>query len=215
MVASYTRLLGDRYRGQLDDKADTYIQYAVEGAERMQTLIQDLLAFSRVGRQGMDWRLTDCNLLVQEALSNLSMAIEESGATVTYGTLPKISADGPLLLQVFQNLIANAIKFHGETAPTVDIRAEKNGTEWVLSCTDNGIGISPEHAEVVFTIFKRLHTRSEYPGNGIGLSLCKRIIEHHGGTIRVESKPGEGSSFRFTLPIGIADLNSSQGMESK
>lgn len=202
MVASYTQLLSERYHGKLDENADKYIQYAVEGATRMQALIQDLLAFSRVGRQEKGWRRTDCNLIVKQAMGNLGTAIQESGAMVTHDLLPTLMADGSQLAQVFQNLIGNAIKFRGAEVPAIHIRAErKNPAEWLFCVTDNGIGIASEHAEMIFIIFKRLHGRAEYPGNGIGLSICKRIIEHHGGSIWAESRPGHGSSFQFTLAI--------------
>ena len=202
MVASYVQLLAERYQGKLDENADKYIQYAVEGATRLQTLIQDLLEYSRVGRNGVNWQLTDCNLIVEQAATNLGVAIQESGAVVTHDSLPTITANGSQLAQVFQNLIGNAIKFRGAKPPIIHIRAEeKKPAEWQFSVTDNGIGIAPEHAEMIFIIFKRLHGRTEYPGNGIGLSICKRIVEHHGGRIWAESQPGHGTSFQFTLPI--------------
>ncbi len=201
MVATYTQLLAERYQGKLDDKADKYIRYAVEGALRMQTLVQDLLAFSRVGRQGNDVKDTDCNQIVESALKNLQAAIVESGAEIVCGNLPTVDADGSLLTQVFQNLIGNAIKFRGLQRSLIRVTAENKSKQWIFSVTDNGIGIAPEHADMVFVIFKRLHTREEYPGSGIGLAICKKIIEQHGGKIWVESQPGQGSSFRFTLPI--------------
>lgn len=201
MVATYTQLLAERYRGRLDENADKYIHYAVDGALRMQTLVQDLLAFSRVGRQGTELENTDCNKVVEAALGNLQAAIQESGARVIYDRLPTVVADRTQLLQAFQNLIGNAIKFHGAKPPVIQITAEKKKWEWILSVSDNGIGIAAEHAELVFVIFKRLHTRAEYPGSGIGLSICKKIIEQHGGRIWVESEPGHGSTFRFALPV--------------
>ncbi len=200
MVATYTQLLAERYRGKLDADADKYIHYAVDGALRMQTLVQDLLAFSRLGRQGTDLQSTDCNVLVETAVHNLQTAVHESGARVTHDHLPTVVADGSQLLQVFQNLIGNAIKFRGPDPPSIHISASKKGREWVFSVTDNGIGIASEHADTIFVIFKRLHTRAEYPGSGIGLSICKKIIERQGGRIWVESQPGQGSTFKFTLP---------------
>ena len=201
MVAAYTQLLAERYKGKLDAEADKYINYAVDGAVRMQGLVRDLLAISRVGRQATELTQIDCNALLQTALANLQAAIEESGARVVYEPLPTVAADGSQLLQVLQNLIANAIKFHGAEPPLVRIAADKKDREWLFSVSDNGIGIAPEHAELVFVIFKRLHTQSEYAGSGIGLSICKKIIERHGGRIWVTSEPGHGSTFNFTLPL--------------
>ena len=200
MVAAYTQLLADRYSDQLDENANKYINYAVEGALRMQSLIQDLLAFSRVGRHGIDYEETDCNGVVETALKNLRASIDESGARIEYRDLPRVMADPSHLSQVFQNLIGNAIKFRGPGPPVVRITAEKKGREWTFSLADNGIGIAPEHAQQVFVIFTRLHTRAAYPGSGIGLAICKKIIEQHGGHIWVESQPGQGATFKFTLP---------------
>jgi signal transduction histidine kinase len=200
MVAAYTQLLAERYQGKLDADADKYIHYAVDGALRMQKLVQDLLAFSRVGRQGLALENTDSNALLEAALKNLEAAIQESGAVVEHTQLPAVIADGFQLVQVFQNLIGNAIKFRGSEPPLIRVSAELTGKEWVFSVADNGIGIAAEHAENVFVIFRRLHTRAEYPGNGIGLSICKKMIEQHGGRIWVESAPGCGSTFKFTLP---------------
>ena len=200
MVAAYTQLLAERYQGKLDENADKYIRYAVDGALRMQRLVQDLLAFSRVGRSGAERRQVDCNSVLAVALQNLQAAIEESGASVEAGQLPWLVADGTQLIQLFQNLVANAIKFRGAEPPLIRINAERSGREWRFSFADSGIGIAPEHAELVFVIFKRLHTRSEYPGNGIGLSICKKIVEQLGGRIWVESVPGRGCTFFFTLP---------------
>jgi signal transduction histidine kinase len=201
MVATYCQLLAERYEGKLDENADKYIHYAVEGALRMQALVQDLLLFSRVGRQERQATLVDCNALLDIALKNLQTAIEESGATIERRGLPEMVTAGSQLVQVFQNLVGNAIKFHADRPPRIEVSAEKTSTAWVFSVVDNGIGIAPEHAEIIFVIFKRLHTRTEYPGSGIGLSICKKIIEQQGGRIWVESKPGGGSTFRFTLPV--------------
>jgi signal transduction histidine kinase len=200
MVAAYTQLLAERYKGKLDDQADKYIHYAVDGATRMQALIQDLLALSRAGRQELHLQAIDSNSVVRQAFSNLQAAIQESGAVVNCGPLPEIMADGPRLVQVFQNLIGNGIKFRGSAPPAIEISAEKKNAEWVFSVTDHGIGIAAEHLENIFVIFKRLHTREEYAGNGIGLSISKKIVERHGGRIWVESQAGHGSSFKFTLP---------------
>ena len=201
MVATYTQLLAERYRGKLDSEADKYIHYAVDGAVRMQKLVQDLLAFSRIGRQGMALENTDCNAALEVALKNLAAAIQESGASVEHAQLPVLVADSSQLVQLFQNLIGNAIKFRGSEPPWIRVSAELSGKEWVFSVADNGIGIPAEHAENVFVVFRRLHTRAEYPGNGIGLSICKKIVEQHGGRIWVESEVGHGSTFRFALPI--------------
>jgi signal transduction histidine kinase len=200
MVAAYTQLLSERYKGKLDENADKYIHYAVDGATRMQTLVKDLLAFSRVGRQGRQAQLTECSALVDRAVKSLQAAIQESGARVEYADLPAIMADASLLTQVFQNLIGNAIKFRGTEPIVVRITAEKTKQETILSIADNGIGIASEHSELIFAIFKRLHTREEYPGSGIGLSICKKVVEQHGGRIWVESEAGHGCTFRFTLP---------------
>ncbi len=200
MVSAYTQLLADRYRGKLDDQADKYIHYAVDGAARMQSLIQDLLAFSRVGRQGTAVANTDCNEIVEGVLKNLQAAILEGQAVITCGPLPLLMASGSQLQQVFQNLIGNALKFRGSRTPVIQITARKQGTDWLFSVADNGIGISTEYAENVFIIFNRLHTRTEYPGNGIGLAICKKIVERHGGTIYALPHEGGGTIFKFTLP---------------
>ena len=199
MVAAYTQLLGERYRGRLDENADKFIGYACEGALRMQTLIQDLLAFSRAGRSDACVRV-DCKTVMNEVLLSLGPAINESGATVTFTELPEVWADRSQIMQVLQNLIGNAIKFRGKEAPVISVQAEKEGEHWLFSVSDNGIGIAPEHAENIFVVFQRLHTRTEYAGNGIGLAICKKIVEHCGGKIWVEAQPDHGSVFKFTLP---------------
>jgi len=201
MVTAYTQLLSERYRGKLDENADKYIGYASEGAQRMQVLIQDLLAFSRVGRNGVATGSVDCNAVMAEVLQTLAPAIHESGAVVTYDALPSVWADRTQLAQVFQNLVGNAIKFRGKEPPVVSVLAEKNPQRWQFSVSDNGIGIAPEFAENIFVVFQRLHARTEYPGNGIGLAICKKIVERNGGRIWVESQPGSGCSFKFTLPL--------------
>jgi signal transduction histidine kinase len=201
MVAAYTQLLAERYRGKLDADADKFIGYATDGALRMQVLIQDLLAFSRVGRSGAGSASVDCNAVMQEVLQTLAPAIQESGAVVTYASLPSVWADRTQLAQVFQNLVGNAIKFRQEAPPIISIQAEKAEPDWLFSIRDNGIGIAPESAENIFVVFQRLHARTEYPGNGIGLAICKKIIERNGGRIWVESKGDCGSTFKFTLPL--------------
>ena len=200
MVATYTQLLSERYQGKLDENADKYIHYAVEGALRMQALVKDLLAFSRVGRKQETPRETDCNLVARNVMANLQSVIQETGARISYEGLPVLVADPSELLQLFQNLIGNAIKFRRGQPPEIRITAEKKKKEWLFSVEDNGIGIAPQHVDDVFVIFKRLHTREEYPGSGIGLAICKKIVEHNQGQIWVESRPGQGSTFHFTWP---------------
>jgi signal transduction histidine kinase len=201
MVTSYCQLLERRYKDKLDAQADKFITYAVDGASRMQGLIDDLLAYSRMGRKGDPFRPTDCSAVVDQAIANLQAAIRESAAVVIRDTLPTVIADSHQLTQVFQNLIGNAIKFRKkEEPPRVHISAAWKGNEWIFSVRDNGIGIVLEHRERIFQIFQRLHGRSEYPGTGIGLAICKKGVEHHGGRIWVESQPGIDSEFFFTIP---------------
>lgn len=202
MVASFTQLLGRRYKEKLDDDARDFINYAVDGATRMQTLITDLLSYSRVGTQGKPLESTRCDEVLDRVLNNnLRLAIKESGAVITRDPLPTVMADPLQLGQLFQNLIANAIKFRGKDPPRVQIFAERRNGDWEISVCDNGIGISPEHADRIFVIFQRLHTKTEYPGTGIGLAICKKIAERHGGRIWVEPTPGGGSTFRFAIPL--------------
>jgi PAS domain S-box-containing protein len=200
MVASYVQLLARRYRGKLDSDADEFIGYAVDGASRMQQLINDLLKYSRVGTRSGSSVPVDCNDLLAGVLDNLQVAIEESGAVITAGPLPTVAADPVQLAQVFQNLIGNAIKFHGDQPPRAHVSATEQASEWLFSVRDNGIGIDPEYFNRVFVIFQRLHGRSDYPGTGIGLAIAKKIVERHGGQIWIESVPGAGSTFHFTLP---------------
>ena len=200
MVSGYMQLMKRRYEGKLDSDADEFIGFAVDGANRMQTLINDLLAFSRVGTRGKPLTPTDCETLLLQTLSNLEVAIDDSGAVITHDSLPTVVADGSQLAQVFQNLIGNAIKFKGEEPPRIHIAAEQKGDEWLFSVADNGIGIEHEFFDRIFVIFQRLHGRDEYTGTGIGLAVCKKIVNRHGGRIRVESEPGQGSTFYFTIP---------------
>lgn len=200
MIANYTQLLAERYLGKLDEQADKYIRYSVDGAVRMQALIQDLLKFSQVGKTEIKPRTTECRALVEQAMKNLQAAVEESGAVVNWNGLPVVMADPTQLTQVFQNLIANAIKFRGAETPVIQIDSEKKDHEWVLTVSDNGIGIPAESWQDIFVIFRRLHTRTEYAGNGIGLSICKKIIERQGGKIWIEAQARSGSCFKFTLP---------------
>jgi len=200
MVASYLQLVAQRYKGQLDADADEFIGYAVDGAKRMQALINDLLAYSRVGTKARPFEPTDCNRVVEIALGNLTVAIAETGAQVTRDSLPTLKGDASQLLQLFQNLIANAIKFKRDEAPKVHITAQAEDGFWRFSVSDNGIGIAPEYFERIFVLFQRLHGRGDYPGTGIGLAICKKIVERHGGEISVQSTLGEGSTFTFTIP---------------
>jgi light-regulated signal transduction histidine kinase (bacteriophytochrome) len=203
MVSSYVQLLQRRYQGKLDQDADDFIGYATDGALRMQKLIQDLLAYSRVGTRGKSFQEVDLEAVLAEALDNLGLAIREKEATITHDPLPTVRGDGGQLTQVFQNLIDNAIKFRSEDRPKVHISANTEGNELVCSVRDNGIGIPTEYQSRLFLLFQRLHTRQEYPGTGIGLAICKRIVERHGGRIWVESTPGEGSTFWFRMPVHL------------
>jgi two-component system sensor histidine kinase/response regulator len=200
MVASYLQLVAQRYQGKLDAEADEFIGFAVDGAKRMQALINDLLAYSRLGTKAKPFAPSDCGALVDTAVSNLRVSIEESGARVTHGPLPVVMGDATQLAQLFQNLVGNAIKFRGAEPPQVHIEAELQECDWCFAVRDNGIGIAPEYFERIFVMFQRLHGRREYPGTGIGLALCKKIVERHGGHIWVESTLSTGSVFRFTIP---------------
>ena len=199
-VASYAQLLARRYRGKLDNDADEFIDYMVGGVTRMHTLLNDMLAYSRV-TESKDRPLAPANLnaVLQSSLLNLKATIEESHAEVTHEDLPTVEGDEIQLIQVFQNLIGNAIKYKGSDPPRISITAENTADEWILSVKDNGVGIDPQYADRVFGIFKRLHGR-ELPGTGMGLAICKRIVERHNGRIWVESESGKGCTFRFTLP---------------
>ena len=201
MVKSYLQLIERRQKGKLDSDTDDFITFAVDGADRMQKLINDLLIYSRVTTRGVPFEPTDCSVILEHVLADLKVAIEESNAVVTHDDLPTVIVDGTQLAQLFQNLIGNAIKFHKtETRPEIQLKAEHSGGQWMFSVGDNGIGIAPEHFERIFLIFQRLHSRGEYEGTGIGLAVCKKIVERHGGHIWVESKPGKGSVFHFTVP---------------
>jgi signal transduction histidine kinase len=199
MVASFTQLLAKRYKDKLDDDAREFINYAVDGETRMQTLISDLLAYARVGTQGKPLAPTDCEALFKRVLESLRFVIGETGVVISHDPLPTVMADPQQLGQLFQNLLTNAIKFRGAETPRVNVSVERNGSEWKISFRDNGIGIAEEHVERIFVIFQRLHTKTEYPGTGIGLAICKKIAERHGGRIWVEASP-EGSTFCVTIP---------------
>ncbi len=199
MVSSYVQLIARRYQGQLDQEADEFIAYAVEGANRMKTLINDLLSFSRVGTRGKELVSISLETAFEHALANLKMRIEENGVAITHDPLPQVMADDGQMAQLFQNLIGNAIKFHSEAPPRIHVGVRRQGGFWLLSVKDNGIGIDPQFSERIFTIFQRLHSREEYEGTGIGLAICRKIVERHGGRIWIESQPGQGATFFFTL----------------
>jgi len=207
MVASYTQLLGRRYQGKLDADADEFIAFAVDGATRMQQLIQDLLSFSRVTTKGKELQLTDSRAACDQAIANLRAAMSESGTVVTTGSLPTVRADATQLTQLFQNLIGNAIKYRNECKPEVQVAATPVEDRWVFSVQDNGIGIEPQYFERIFQMFQRLHTRKQYTGTGVGLAICRKIVERHGGRIWVESQPGKGSAFLFTIPRAEGETN--------
>ena len=211
MVASYTQLLAKRYQGKLGRDADDFIGYAVQGATRMQALINDLLACSRVGTKGKPFSPTDCEALLESTLVNLKVAIEERGAVITHEPLPTVMGDPVQLGQLFQNLIGNAMKFCKGRSPAIHLLATPEDGKWRFAVRDNGIGIDPKHRERIFVIFQRLHTNEEYPGTGIGLAICKKIVERHGGRIWVESAVGTGSTFCFTLPRTAAGAERNRG----
>ncbi len=201
MISSYLSLLEKRYKTELDATALKFIQIAVDGAKRMQHMISDLLEFSQLSRRQTQFTKVDCNKIVEEALQNLSVAIKESKANIHCEELPEVNGDPYQLIQVFQNLVGNALKFSAPTTPVIRIGASQGGGYWKFRIEDNGIGIDPQFAERIFQIFQRLHNKKEYPGTGIGLSICKNIIENHGGRIWVEPNAGKaGTTFFFTLP---------------
>jgi signal transduction histidine kinase len=208
-VASFCQLIERRYTGQLDERGEQYIEFAVDGAKRMQQLIQDLLMFSRVGRQSTGFQETDLEQVLAQALRQLDSAVEESDAVVTHDPLPTVDGDPSLLVQLFQNLVGNGLKFHGDEPPRVHLSASPSATRglWEFACTDNGIGIEPQYADKIFVIFQRLHGRDTYTGTGIGLAMCKKIVEHHGGRLWLDtaSRDTPGTVFRWTLPERQAD----------
>ncbi len=199
MIASYVDLLAERYNDRFDDDGREFINFALEGAERMQALTDDLLRYSRLDGSGKGFQLVDAGQCLDAALDNLRLNIQETGAKVTRDKIPEIKADGSHLTQLFQNLIGNAIKFHGKEPPQIHVGVGETASEWEFSVADNGIGISPDQHERIFLIFQRLHARGKYPGTGIGLATSRRIAEQHGGRIWVESAPGKGSRFFFTI----------------
>jgi PAS domain S-box-containing protein len=200
MVSSYTQLLGRRYNEKFDSDAREFMAYIVDGAARMKQLIEDLLAYSRVGTKGRDFKVVELERSVRRAITNLKAAIDESGASVSYDPLPTLPADEVQLAQVFQNLMGNALKFRSQAAPRIRVSVAEKPEAWEIAVRDNGIGIEPQYFERIFMVFQRLHNKGEYPGTGIGLAIVKKVIERHGGHVRVESTLGEGSAFIFTLP---------------
>jgi light-regulated signal transduction histidine kinase (bacteriophytochrome) len=192
--------LEKNYKGQLDEQADRWISHAVDGATRMQQLIQDLLTYSRVGTHGDEFHVCESQEALAISLRNLQFAIADNKAEVTFDDLPAVHGDEAQLVSLFQNLVANAIKYRGVEPPRIHVSAQRDEKEWVFSVRDNGIGIAPQFSERIFIIFQRLHNRGAYPGTGIGLALCKRIVVRHGGHIWMESAPGKGSTFFFSLP---------------
>jgi PAS domain S-box-containing protein len=201
MVTSYLQLLEKRYKYRLDPEADKFIGYAVDGAARMKSLITDLLAFSRAESRGLQYTRTDCNAVLARALGNLKPVVDETHAEISSQPLPTLRVDGGQLVQVFQNLVSNAIKFHSSAPPKIEIAAEEKDGKWLFIIKDNGIGIEPQYLDRIFVLFRRLHGLMEYPGTGIGLAICRKIVERHGGRIWAESEPGAGSTFYFTIPV--------------
>lgn len=201
-IVGYARILGWKYEKNLDDDAKRYIERIMNAGWRMTQLIEDLLAYSRVGTRTQEFKPTDCNTVLEEALGNLREEISSCGANITYSDLPAVMADRTQLMRLFQNLVSNAIKFRRpEVPPTIEITAQpKNNDEWLIEVRDNGIGIEPENFERIFEIFQRLHSYNDYPGTGIGMTICKKIVERHGGRIWVESQIGVGTTFYFTIP---------------
>jgi PAS domain S-box-containing protein len=199
-IESFSKLLARRYKGKLDAKADEFISYIVEGVQRLQMLIKDLLEYSQIETKAKNIKPTDFSFIVEEAMSNMKTAIDESNAVVTYNKMPTIMSDPQQMISLFQNLIDNAINFRSNKAPRVRISAERKGDEWVFAIRDNGIGIDPKDFEKIFVMFQRLHGSTDYPGTGIGLSICKKIVECQGGRIWLESETAKGSTFYFTIP---------------
>ena len=199
-VSSFCQLLAQRYQGRLDGEADEYIAYVVDGAHRMQQLINDLLTYSRIGRSGQGATDVDCNEVMRRVRLDLAAAIEETGAQVVTGELPTLRGELQPLVQLFENLVSNAIKFRGRQPPRVEVSAARGDGEWQFSVADNGIGIEPQYADRIFAVFQRLHSRDEYPGTGIGLAICKKVVETHGGKIWLSPQPGPGTRFCWTIP---------------
>jgi light-regulated signal transduction histidine kinase (bacteriophytochrome) len=201
MITGYTNLLAKRYGGKLDEDADEFMAFAVNGAKRMYVLINDLLSYSRVGTDAKALTRTNCEDTLAKTLAGLQLAIKESGAMITHDDLPTVMADETQMGQLFQNLLGNAIKYRSKNPPEIHVGCKRDAGSWVFSVKDNGIGIDPKYSERIFVIFQRLHTRDEYSGTGIGLAICKKIVERHGGKIWIESALGQGTTCFFTLPV--------------
>jgi signal transduction histidine kinase len=201
MVASYVQLLDERYQDQLDGNAHEFIAYAVDGATRMKQMIADLLTYSRVGKNGKEMVAVACEAALGQACADLRASITEAVAEISHGPLPTVAGDAARFTHLFQNLLGNAIKFRSQAPPRVHVSAELVGQEWVFSVRDNGIGLDPQFADRIFMVFQRLHGHEDYPGTGIGLAIARKIVEHRGGRIWVESEPGKGATFRFTVPV--------------
>ncbi len=199
-VAGFVQLLQKKYPKQIDAEANTFIGYAVDGTKRMETLIKDLLAYARVGTRRREPVPIDAGEALRQALENLRGSIQEAGAEITRGDLPTVRADPSQLAQLFQNLLGNALKFRSDAPPRVHVDARREADYWQFSVRDNGIGIDSKFQDEIFDVFRRLHRREQYEGTGIGLAICKKIMDRHGGRIWVESQPGEGATFHFTLP---------------
>jgi signal transduction histidine kinase len=206
LVTGYMRLLAERYSDQLDKDGQEFIAYAADAAARMKRMITDLLAYSRTGRNGREIVAVACEAALDQACADLRAAITESAAEISHGPLPTVPGDAAQFTHLFQNLIGNAIKFRSQTPPRIHVSAELNGQEWVFSVRDNGIGLDPQFADRIFMVFQRLHAREQYPGTGIGLAIARKIVEHRGGRIWVESEPGKGATFHFTVPVSPPGL---------
>jgi light-regulated signal transduction histidine kinase (bacteriophytochrome) len=213
MVGSFVELLSRNYAGKLDEKADQYIYFAADGAKRMQEMINNILDYSRVTTRGKTFEETDLSSIVEEVIRDLSVKIQESGAEIITGDMPTVKGDRSQLTRVFHNLVANALKFHGQEPPRVEISARLDGAEWIISVQDNGVGIEPRFFKKIFYIFQRLHLQEEYPGTGIGLAITRKILDRHKGRIDVESQPGEGSTFFFTLPVMVKEETANGGTD--
>ena len=203
MITSYLQLIAQRHQDQLDEEANEFIGYAIDGARRMRQLIVDLLAYSRIGQQNQGIGQVDLEKILQQVLFNLEVQIQEANITITHDPLPTITADKTQMLQLLQNLISNAIKFRSEASPKIHVSATQDPSNWMIQVTDNGIGMERELTKKIFAIFQRLHTREEYPGTGIGLAICKKIVQKHKGEIWVDSEPGSGSTFSFSIPKNL------------
>jgi light-regulated signal transduction histidine kinase (bacteriophytochrome) len=202
-ISSYLQLVEKRYKDKLDEKGRDFIERVVNSTHRMQAMINDLLGYSRITTRGKSFAKHSLEMILQQALTNLTPEIEQKKAVITYDTLPELACDDSQMIRLFQNLISNAVKFCETPVPQIHISAEQQKSEWLFSVKDNGIGIDPSHQKSIFKIFHRLHGRGTYPGTGIGLAICQKIVERHGGKIEVESEPGSGSTFFFTLKIKL------------